>query len=253
MIWRRPVPARSMWRGSRPDPAFVDEGLLSDLKARDRERWLSVLWAPAPARAALLAVHAYDLEQQRVVAEVKEPMLAEIRLAWWREQLEKLAIGREPPPQPLLRALAADACPRAVDLAGLTRIEEGFLPLLTEGRLDPLAMAKARGGPLFEALFTATLARPLTNAEVADAWAAGTRWALARLWRGGWGQAEPRLVRVEAPALPAPAVSPLPAPLRVLDALAADDWARLEAGRPLRLVASANRQWIMARAALRSR
>ena len=212
-----------------------------------------MLWAPAAARPALLSLHAYDLEQQRVVAEAREAMLAEIRLAWWREQLEQLSTGRAPPPQPLLRALSADAWPRAVDLASLTRIEEGFLPLLTDGRLDALAMAKARGGPLFEALFTAILGRPLTNAEVADGWAAGTRWALAQLWRGGWGQAEARLARVDPPAFPPAAVSPLPAPLRALDALAADDWARLEAGRPLRAPASASRQWIMARAAFRNR
>ena len=236
------------------DPSFLltdssSELLAESLKLRDRERWLSVLWAPAPARPALLALHAYDLEQQRVVAEARDPMLAEIRLAWWREQLEKLSAGREPPPQPLLRALAAEARPRAVDLGALTRIEEGFLPLLTDGRLEPAAMAKARGGPLFEALLTALLARPLTEAEVNDSWAAGTRWALARLWRGGWGQAEARLARVDAPAFPAPAVSALPAPLRALDALAADDWRRMESGQPLRLPGSANRQWTMARAA----
>lgn len=229
---------------------MLEDTLIADLKARDRERWLSVLWAPADARPALLALHAYDLEQQRVVAEAREPMLAEIRLAWWREQLEKLASGQAPPPQPLLRAMAAHAWPRAVDLGALTRIEEGFLPLLTDGRLDPLSMANAQGGPLFEALLTAIVARPLTEAEAKDSRAAGTRWALARLWRGGWGQAEARLARVDPPAFPAPAVSPLPASLRTLDALAADDWRRMEAGQPLRRPASANRQWIMARAAL---
>lgn len=232
---------------------MLDETLITDLKARDRERWLSVLWAPAEARPALLALHAYDLEHERVVAEAREPMLAEIRLAWWREQLERLAAGNAPPPQPLLQALAAQAWPRAVDLGALTRIEEAFLPLLTDGRLDALSMAKARGGPLFEALLTALLARPLTEAEVNDSWAAGTRWALARLWRGGWGQAEPRLSRLDPPPLPPPAVSPLPSALRVLDALAADDWARMEAGRPLRPAASANRQWIMVRAAFAGR
>ena len=229
----------------------MDISLLHDLKARDRERWLAALWAPAEARPALLALHAYDLEQQRVVADAREAMLAEIRLAWWREQLERLAGGNPAPAQPLLRALEADARPRGVDLVALSRIEEGFLPLLTEGPLDALGMAKARGGPLFEAMFAACVGRPLTSAEVEDATAAGTRWALARLWRGGWGQAEARLARLEPPVLPPPAASPLPPPRRALDALAADDWARMAAGRPLRPAASANRQWTMARAALR--
>jgi phytoene synthase len=228
----------------------LDPSLTEDLKSRDRERWLSILWAPADARPALVALHAYDLEQQRVVAEAREPMLAEIRLAWWREQLEGLADGRLAPPQPILRALRHEARPRAVDLAALTALEEGFLPLLTQGPLQPLAMARARGAPLFAALFTALLSRPLTNAERADATAAGTRWALARLWRGGWGQAEARLTDLEPPAFPPPAEGRLPAPLAGLDALAAEDWGRLHAGKPLRPPASAGRQWRLARAAL---
>jgi phytoene synthase len=230
----------------------VDPSLGEDLKARDRERWLSILWAPAAARAALTALHAYDLEQQRVVAEAREPLLAEIRLAWWREQLEKLSAGQLAPPQPLLRALRQEVRPRAVDLTALSPIEEGFLPLLTEGRIDALATAAARGGPLFRALFTAILARPLTAPEAEAATAAGTRWALARLWRGGWGQAEARLASLDPPAFPPAPPEGLPAALRTLDALAADDWARLEAGRPLAAPASPARQWRMAKVALRA-
>lgn len=228
----------------------MDQSLIDDLKARDRERWLSILWAPAEARPALVALHAYDLEQQRVVAEAREPMLAEVRLAWWREQLEALAAGRPAPPQPLLQALAAEALPRSVDLVRLSSLEEGFLPLLTDGALDPLGMARQRGGALFEALFTACLARPLTAAETADAAAAGARWGLSRLWRGGWGQAEHRLRRLDTPPFPGPAVSPLPAALLALDALAAQDRDCLEGGRPLPVAGSAGRQWRMAWAAL---
>jgi len=199
----------------------------------------------------LVALHAYDLEQQRVVAEGREPMLAEIRLAWWREQLEALASGKPAPPQPILRALGTDARCRAVDLAGLMPIEDGFLPLLAEGPIVPLDVAAARGGPLFRCLMIAIAGRLLTDAEAFDATAAGTRWALARLWRGGWGMAEPRLARLDPPRFPEPAAGALPASLAALDALAADDWARLETGKPLARAASAARQWRMAFAALR--
>ena len=48
----------------------------------------------------MLAIHAYDLEVQRVVGDIKDPLLAEIRLAWWREQLQALAAGAKPPAQP---------------------------------------------------------------------------------------------------------------------------------------------------------
>jgi hypothetical protein len=231
----------------------VDQSLTDDLKSRDRERWLSILWAPADARAALIALHAYDLEQQRVVAEAREPMLAEIRLAWWREQLELLSAGKPAPPQPILRALREDARARGADLTDLSRSEEGFLPLLTEGRLDALGMAQARGGPLFRALATVIAGRPLANPEATAASCAGTRWALSRLWRGGWGQAEPRLAQIDPPPFPSAPSGPLPPALRALDALAAEDWSRLEKGRPLAPPASPGRQLRMALTAIRSR
>jgi phytoene synthase len=229
----------------------LDQTLTEDLKTRDRERWLSILWAPADARPALIALHAHDLEQQRVVAEAREPMLAEIRLAWWREQLEALSAGKAPPPQPILRALHQEARVRAADLTDLSRIEEGFLPLLTEGPLTALAMAQARGGPLFRAAATVIAGRPLANPEAVAATSAGTRWALARLWRGGWGQAEDRLASLEPPAFPAAPSGPLPPSLRALDALAAQDWDRLETGRPLARPAAPGRQLAMAFAALK--
>lgn len=224
----------------------TDDTLVADLRARDHERYLSVLWAPAAARPALFALHAFDLEQMRIVGDAREPMLAEIRLAWWREQLEQLAAGRPAPPQPLLRALQADARARGVDLTALSQIEEGYLPLLTEGRLDARQMAERRGRPLFQALATACLGRPLTDAEAADAGRAGTRWALARLWRGGWGQAEARLTSLLPPDFPPAPEGALPLPLRLLDRLAADDWTRLAANRPLARAGSAGRQWRMA-------
>ena len=178
-------------------------------------------------------------------------MLAEIRLAWWREQLELLGAGKLAPPQPLLRALRHDARARAVDLVALSAIEEGFLPLLTEGRLDALSMAAARGAPLFRAMFTAILGRPITNAEAAAANAAGTRWALVKLRRGGWGSAEVRLQPLNPPPFPSAPQGSLPPALRALDRVAADDWARLEQGEPLAAPASPGRQWKMALAALK--
>lgn len=230
----------------------MDQSLTEDLKSRDRERWLSILWAPADARPALIALHAHDLEQQRVVAEAREPMLAEIRLAWWREQLEALSAGKLAPPQPILRALRHDARARGADLTDLSRIEEGFLPLLTEGRLDALAMARARGGPLFRVAATVINGHPIANPEREAATTAGTRWALARLWRGGWGQAEARLASLEPPAFPPAPAGPLPPALRALDRLAAQDWSRLEKGRPLAPPATPGRQLAMALAALKA-
>ncbi len=228
----------------------MDDSITADVKTRDRERWLSVLWAPAAARAAMLAIHAYDLEQQRIVAHARDPMLAEIRMAWWREQLEALPRGGDLPAEPLLRELAEVCRERGVDLAALSLVEDGLRPILGSGPLDPLVLAQARGWPLFEALATAINATRPTGDLLAAVRAAGTRWALARLWRGGWGLAEDRLRPLLPPALP-PLPGRLPAPLAALDALAADDWARMAANQPLRRIAAPARQWKMAGAALR--
>lgn len=223
---------------------------LEDLVRRDRERWLAILWAPAVARPAMQAVAAFDEEQRRLTVEAREPLLAEIRLAWWREQLSILATSAKAPPQPILRALQDDAMPRGVDLADLSLLEDAWLPLLTEGPIDALALARARGGPLFRAFATALAGSPPNVDEMESATQAGTRWALSRLWRGGWGRVEGRLRAMDAPQFPPTPQSPLPRPLMMLDRLAAADWKRLQAGQPLAEEASPGRQWLMMRIGL---
>ena len=68
-------------------------------------------------------------------------MVTRIRLAWWREALEKL--DREaPPPEPVLRALAAAVLP-TVGGAELAAMEEGWSALLSG---DALAAHLPRRG-----------------------------------------------------------------------------------------------------------
>lgn len=58
------------------------------MRERDRERFLSALFAPADRRRQLFALYAFDLEIERVPDAVHEPMAGEIRFQWWREVLE---------------------------------------------------------------------------------------------------------------------------------------------------------------------
>jgi len=228
-----------------PDSLAPDDALsLADsVPLRDRERWLALLWAPAEARPALLALAAYDLEQGRLVAAAREPMLAQIRLAWWRDQLLALAGGAPPPPQPILQALVHDAAPRGVDLAALAAVEDGHQPLLWDDPGDLAAVAAAWGGPLFAAMATAIAGAPLTPAADAAARQAGTRWAASRLWRD---------LGLDAPDTPPPA-GPLPPTLRGLLALAEADLARAARGKRPRRAASPGRQLRLAWAAMRGR
>jgi phytoene synthase len=51
-------------------------------------RYAATLFAPAPARPHLLALHAFGIEIGRVRDLVSEPMPGELRLQWWRDALE---------------------------------------------------------------------------------------------------------------------------------------------------------------------
>jgi phytoene synthase len=61
------------------------EGLV---RAADRDRFLTTLFAPAEHRPALLALYAFNLEIARVREIVHEPLAGEIRLKWWNDMLE---------------------------------------------------------------------------------------------------------------------------------------------------------------------
>ncbi len=187
----------------------------AELKARDKDRWLACLYAPEAVRPGLMALFALDLELAQLVATTTEPMLGEIRLAWWRERLTELDAGRAPA-QPLLQALLAHALPvvKGVELAGL---EDRWLGLIGSDAVPPAHVAG--GGHLF------ALAARLLGGDAAAGDALGRAWALG-----------------EPPADPAPATL---RPLRGLAQLAARDAARARAGVPREARGSLPRQWIL--------
>lgn len=55
------------------------------LRAADKDRFLSALFAPAAHRGALHALYAFNVEVARIGDLVKEPLAGEVRLQWWRE------------------------------------------------------------------------------------------------------------------------------------------------------------------------
>lgn len=210
------------------------------VRSRDRERWLATLYAPAAARPALFALHALDLELAAVVATTTEPMLGEIRLAWWRESLTRLDTA-SPPAQPVLTALATHALPLGVRGQALEPLEDAFLALLLDDRLAGRALddhLDRRGGTLFAACATVLgVAQP-------SARALGRVWALGQLIRPGI-KAPPvdpddarRIAATPLPGRLAPALRPLAA----LADFAVADVARALGGRSLAVPGSAARQ-----------
>lgn len=192
--------------------------------------------APASAQPALHALWTLDDAFGRVLATVREPMVARIRLAWWREALERL--DREPPPkEPVLERVARHILATGITGAELAEMEAGWTRLpgdqpITKDDLETYATARGRrqfslsarllGGALAvehagEVWALVDLARHSSEQADIDAALAAAR---SRLLPGGW----PKELR----------------PLGMIAVLAARDLARgparwEEAGSPPRI------------------
>ncbi|MDZ4391626.1 squalene/phytoene synthase family protein [Cypionkella sp.] len=96
----------------------------ADLVERgDPDRFAAVMAAPAPLRARLWPLYAFNLEIARAPWVTKEPMIAEMRLQWWRD-------------------VVAEAAPRAHevagplhDLIGAARLDLGVLDRIAAARI----------------------------------------------------------------------------------------------------------------------
>jgi phytoene/squalene synthetase len=62
----------------------------------DPDRFLAALAAPVAARRVLLPLFAFNVEVSRAPWVTEEPMIAEMRLQWWRDALEEIGQGRPP-------------------------------------------------------------------------------------------------------------------------------------------------------------
>ena len=91
---------------------------LDDLIRRaDPDRWLSTRFIEGErARADVVALYALNHELARVAASVREPLMGEIRLTWWREAFEEVAAGKPPRRHPVVEAVAEGGfAPRALE------------------------------------------------------------------------------------------------------------------------------------------
>lgn len=148
-----------------------DDSLIASLPAVAR---LAMVYAPTEARQKTLALFALDARLATLIRRSSEPMLAQLRLAWWRE-----SIGHDPSawPQgePILAALRSwgDAHAEAAALV------DAWEALTAPSPLGPEAMltfAQGRGAA------TAALARALgRHQDVEAATQLGRVWALEDL------------------------------------------------------------------------
>lgn len=148
-----------------------DHGLVETLPLAGR---LALSYAPAASRQAVLALFALDTRLAGLIRNSTEPMLAQLRLSWWRETLRR--DKREwPEGEPMLAALRSWGGAHS-DLEALVDGWEALTmpPPLTEAAL--VQLAKGRGAAF------AALAQAVGRADEAPrATALGEGWALADL------------------------------------------------------------------------
>ncbi|QCI68736.1 phytoene/squalene synthase family protein [Phreatobacter stygius] len=112
------------------------------VRTADKDRWLASLFVPAPLRADLMALYAFNIEVAGVRERVSAPLPGEVRLQWWRDVFDGEARGdvsghpvaaalaqviarRHLPAKPLIDLIDArvfdlydDAMPSVADLEG---------------------------------------------------------------------------------------------------------------------------------------
>jgi len=145
----------------------------------DLDRTLALAYVPAKRRSAVGALWRLDSALGAALAGGREPMISRIKLAWWREALEKL--DREPAPaEPVLQELAEHVLPAALGGEELARMEAGWAILADPEPLAPDALAayaRARGALFFR--YTARLLGGDEDGIEPD----GEAWALVDLAR----------------------------------------------------------------------
>jgi phytoene synthase len=159
---------------------------------------LAVAYAPRPARAAWTALLVLDQRLRRAAMGASEPLLGQVRLAWWRDRFRS-PVGEWPEGEPLLAALQDFDGERAA----LRDLVDGWEQVLG-GTGDDDAVAN-----LVEARAQAvvSLARVLGCSEALDDVAAAARaWSRADLADGSMeaprAKSDARTIRLPRPMRP---------------------------------------------------
>lgn len=187
--------------GQPPPPLAV---IRSAARAFERDRYLAALLAPEPVRDDLITLAAFAGEIGRIPATISEPMMAAVRLQWWRDAVGGGAAAAglrsgHPIADALVNVVARHALPSSVVL-GLIDAHDGRLD--GEPPEDDLALqqhlAKTEGAQ-FELVLRVLGGRPDGESCRPALAAAAQAYGLARLL-------------VELPALTAEGRTLLPGP-----------------------------------------
>ncbi|MBU1323652.1 MAG: squalene/phytoene synthase family protein [Alphaproteobacteria bacterium] len=139
----------------------------AQVRAADPDRWLASRFVvDVRARADLIALYAFEAELMAIPTRVSQPLLAEMRYVWWREQMDGVFAGAPRKGHPVIEALA--------DVAARCGLERACLDALIDAHVD-----RAHGRPHhLEALFVGPMqaaARVLAGAGHDEAVAPAAR------------------------------------------------------------------------------
>jgi len=160
---------------------MTDDAGTDDLDALvrrvDPDRWLSSRFIADPAaRADVVALYAYDHQLGRASRVASNPLLAEIRLTWWREALDEIFGGRPVRRHPTAEALAIAVRRHGLPREPLEAMIDARVRELHDGSGDLLQWAGDSAGSA--AVLAAHILDPKGPADAARP--AGAAWALAR-------------------------------------------------------------------------
>ncbi len=157
---------------------FRGDTLDAQVRAADIDRWLSSRFvADARLRADLIALYAFEAELMAIPTRVTQPMLAEMRFVWWREQLDGVFAGIARKGHPVLEALTDVVARHALDRAPFDALIEAHIGRvhgephdLDAFYVGPMqAAARVLAGPGFDgAVVEAGRVRGLTQTGRAD-------------------------------------------------------------------------------------
>ena len=152
-------------------------------RAQEPDRYLAALYAPEPGRRRLIALAAFQGEITRIPTLVREPLLAEIRLQWWRDAVLAVSQGDvtgNPLADSLSESFAAKTLPIGL-LLGM--IDAASVSLATPDVNDPQALRmhlnKSHGAAF--SLAARALGAAHSSALETAAREAGLAYGLARL------------------------------------------------------------------------
>ncbi len=86
------------------------------VRRSDPERFRAVMAAPPPARQRLFPLYAFNVEVARAPWITREPMIAEMRLQWWRDALSEIREGRPVRRHEVTTPLARVVAPETAEL-----------------------------------------------------------------------------------------------------------------------------------------